>query len=112
MKRILTLTALLGTVSLASCSGLPECSSSDLDGCGRDMAYTEERTVPAGQHVAAAEPAASETMAPMEAEETAIEPMPEPEPVTEPAPAPAPEPVDTQVMRQADEPSYVKGMSK
>ncbi len=107
MKRFLTVTALAGTLALGACSGmsLPECSSSDLDGCGRDMAYTEERTAPVGNRAPAPAP---------EPVVVAPEPQPEPEPMPEPEPVaePAPEPVDTQIMRQADEPVYVKGMSK
>lgn len=104
MKRFLTLAALIGGVSaLSACSMMPECSSSELDGCGRDMAYTEERTVPIGQHPVV-----------VEEEEVVVVEEPAPEPIVEPEPMPEPEPVmepdDSQVMQQADEPSYVKGM--
>ncbi len=106
MKRFLTITALLGTVALGACSvPVPKCSNAETDHCGHGLAYSEERTVPVGQRAAPApEPE------PVVIAEPEPEPMPEPAP--EPEPMPEPEPDDSQVMQKADEPTYMKGMSK
>lgn len=90
MKKLYGLLLATGAaVSLSACSWtLPECKD-ELNECGRDSAYTEERTAKAGKK-------------PM--------PAPMPEPVAQPAPPPAPPPpppppppvVDTQVMQSAE----------
>lgn len=87
MKKLTGILLLSGSVlSLSACGGIPTCYD-ELDECGRDTAYTEERTVKANRTPA---------------------PAPAPEPVViieTPAPAPAPAPVvidDTPVMRSAE----------
>lgn len=90
MKKILGLSLLAATtLSLSACGGIPKCYD-ELNECGRDTAYTEERTVMANKRMPAP--------APM--------PAPEPAPVAAPAPAPAPvaAPVidDTPIMRTAE----------
>ena len=92
--------------SLSACSWtLPTCYD-ELNECGRDSAYTEERTAKAGKKPAprpAPEPVIQATPRP--------EPMPEPMP--EPPPPPAPEPVvidDSAVMQDAE--PMVKHISK
>jgi len=89
MKKLTGILLLSGSVlSLSACGAIPTCYD-ELDECGRDTAYTEERTVKANRMPA---------------------PAPAPEPVavvTKPAPAPAPAPApvvvdDTPVMRSAE----------
>ena len=106
MKKIFsTLCVAFGALTLTACMDIPACNDADLDGCGRNSAYTEERTVGIMGHRQPAQ------------EEPAPAPMPEPvaEPVVEEEPpdpvmAPPPEPVDTQFMQEADEPDYMKGL--
>ena len=101
MKKFLaTLFVTCGALTLSGCAnGIPECNNATLDNCGRNSAYTEERTI----GVMGPRPAP--------APEPVMAPEPVPEPVVEaPPPEPAPEPVDTQIMQKADEPSYVKGL--
>lgn len=93
MKKLIGLFLLTGVAaSLSACSmSLPTCND-ELNECGRDSAYTEERTAKAKHKMPAP--------APM----PAPEPIPAPEPVVE-APKPAPAPVvvdDTPVMRSAE----------
>lgn len=94
MKKSTGLLILAATISLSACSWtLPECYD-ELNECGRDSAFTEERTVKANRN-----------RVPPPMPEPA--PMPEPEPVAvvePPPPPPPPEPVivDTQVMTSAE----------
>lgn len=90
MKKITGFLVLMGTVAtLSACSnGLPTCYD-ELNECGRDTAYTEERTVKANRKKA---PAPEPVPAPVVA----------PAPAPEPAPAPAPVVVDAPVMRSAE----------
>lgn len=84
------------SVLLAACNtALPPCHD-ELNECGHDSAYTEERTVKENRKMASK---------PMPAVMPASEPvaMPETAPEPEPAPVITEEPVvDTQVMQSAD----------
>lgn len=96
MKKLTGLLLLSGSVlSLSACGGIPSCYD-ELNECGRDTAYTEERTVKANRKAAPAPaPVVAETPAPA------------------PAPTPAPAPVvvdDTPVMTSAE--PMVKHISK
>jgi hypothetical protein len=98
MKKMLAIS--LACVSLSACAnGIPTCNNSDLDGCGRNTAYTEERTFIGGPKPAPA-PAPVPVAAPA--------PAPAPVPAPAPAPAPAPVPDDAPIMKKADEPKMTK----
>ena len=93
MKKFLGLMAVLvATSAISACSmSLPTCHD-ELNECGRDAAYTEERTAQANKK--------RKNFA-KKKEMPAVKPMPKAEPA--PAPQPEPEPVvDTQVMRSAE----------
>lgn len=105
MKKIFSILCVsFGALTLTACMDIPACNDADLDGCGRNSAYTEERTVGIMGH----QPAPEES-APAPMPERVAEPVVEEEP-PEPVMAPPPEPVDTQIMQQADEPEYTKGL--
>jgi hypothetical protein len=90
MKKLLGLSLVLAaTTSLSACGGIPTCYD-ELNECGRDTAYTEERTIKANRY---------KTVAPAP-EPVVVSPPPAPAPVVV-APPPPP-PVDTQVMRSAE----------
>lgn len=99
MKKLIGFLLTTGAaVSLSACSWtLPQCND-ELNECGRDSAYTEERTAKAGAKPKPApipEPVVIQAAPP-----PAPVPEPEPEPV---APPPPPPPVvDTQVMQDAE----------
>ncbi len=97
MKKILTLLLVGGaTASLSACGGIPTCNDV-LDECDRGGAYTEERTVEAGnRRVVKAQPAPAPTPAPAPAPVKKIQPAPAPV-IRQPAPV-----VDTQIMRSAE----------
>jgi len=99
MTKVFALTSTVAMAALlTACSGMsiPECQADKLDECGRNTAYTEERTVPAGVYVAP-EPAPVVYEAPVVVE-------PEPEPVMIPA---KPEPI-----KETAEPMFVKKQVK
>ena len=106
MKKLSALFVTLAAVmTLSACSWeLPKCYD-ELDECGRDGAFTEERTARAGK-----KPMTKPRPEPVI---QAPQPMPEPapEPVVEPAPAPEPVVVDDSAMMQSAEPQF-KQISK
>lgn len=101
MKKILSLSLLLGTTAiLSACNGIPACND-ELDECTYGGPYTEERTVQAGVRIPAPPPPP--------APEPVVMPAPEPAPAPTPAPPPPPppEPVpeiiqDVEIMRSAE----------
>lgn len=99
MKKLLGLILLSGTaVSLSACSmSLPKCYD-ELNECGRDTAFTEERTAKAGK-----KPAPK-----MEMPEPAPMPVAEPAPMPEPEPAPAPVVIDDTPVMQSAEPQFTQ----
>lgn len=88
----------IAAISLSACSWeLPTCYD-ELDECGRDGAYTEERTAKAGKKKVMVKPRPEPVVM--------AQPEPAPAPAApEPPAAPAPEPIvvdDTPVMRSAE----------
>lgn len=91
MKKSNGLLILAATISLSACSWeLPTCND-ELNECGRDSAYTEERTVKANRN-----------RVPPPMPEPVVMPEPEPEPVAVIEPEPEPVIVDTQIMTTAE----------
>lgn len=104
MKKIsgflVTVTAV---AALSACSWeLPQCHD-ELDKCGRDTAYTEERTAKAGKRMAVKPRPEPVVQAPQPAPEPAPAPAPEPEPVVHVQPDPPPPlPADHDMMGSAE----------
>lgn len=92
MKKILAALLVTGSaLSLSACGGIPKCND-ELNECGRDTAYTEERTVKGDMY------------------RTVLNKQPEPAPViveerkvvVETTPPPPPPVVDTKIMTTAE----------
>lgn len=83
-------------LSLSACSmTLPNCND-ELNECGRDTAYTEERTVKANRKKAVVMPTPEPVF------------MPEPAPEPEPEPAPVPVVIDDTPVMQSAEPQFTQ----